>query len=94
MFSRYKKSATPVKAAAPAAAAPAPEAPKPAPAAVRRKKPVAAQAGPVDKEKKRKERLSGIKLELHRALLENLNLSALDQATENALRDEISAIAT
>ncbi len=97
MFSRYKKSAdptaTPVKAAAPAAAATAQQN-KP-PSAMRRKKPnqTAAQAGPMDKEKKRKERLGEIKLELHRALLENLNLAALDQASENDLREEISAIA-
>ena len=97
MFSRYKKSAaptaTPVKAAAPAAAAPALK--KVAPVATRRKSPAktAAQAGPLDKEKKRKERLGEIKLELHRALLENLNLAALDQATEGDLREEISAIA-
>ncbi|MGP6086420.1 CpaF family protein [Antarctobacter jejuensis] len=97
MFSRYKKTAdplaTPVKAAPAAAAAPA--TPKTPPSATRRKMPpkTAAQTGPVDKEKKRKERLGEIKLELHRALLENLNLSALDQATEGDLREEISAIA-
>ncbi len=95
MFSRYKKNsasgAQPVKAPAPAA----PVATQPAaqPSAVRRKAKPAAQAGPVDKEKKRKERLGEIKLELHRALLENLNLSALDKASEGELREEISAIA-
>ncbi|WP_417210847.1 CpaF family protein [Antarctobacter sp.] len=96
MFSRYKKpstpDATPVKAAAPAAATAATAA---KPAASRRKVAPnpAAQAGPVDKEKKRKERLGEIKLELHRALLENLNLSALDKASEGDLREEISSIA-
>ncbi|WP_305970338.1 MULTISPECIES: CpaF family protein [unclassified Mameliella] len=95
MFSRYKKTsapgAQPVKAPAPAA----PVAAQPAaqPAAVRRKAKPAAQAAPVDKEKKRKERLGEIKLELHRALLENLNLAALDKASEGELREEISAIA-
>lgn len=95
MFSRYKKNsasgAQPVKAPAPAA----PVATQPAaqPSAVRRKAKPAAQAGPVDKEKKRKERLGEIKLELHRALLENLNLAALDKASEGDLREEISAIA-
>lgn len=96
MFSRYKKpaapDATPVKPAAPA---PAPAATAAKPAASRRKvaPTVAAQAGPVDKEKKRKERLGEIKLELHRALLENLNLAALDKASEGDLREEISSIA-
>ena len=47
----------------------------------------------VDKERKRKERMGEIKLELHRVLLDNLNLSALEHATEQDLRQEISAIA-
>ena len=54
----------------------------------------AAEAAPQDKEKKRKERLSEIKLELHKALLDNLNLAALEKATEVDLRQEINAIAT
>ncbi|MBY6118309.1 CpaF family protein [Mameliella alba] len=95
MFSRYKKNsasgAQPVKAPAPAA--PAAAQPAAQPTAVRRKAKPAAQAAPVDKEKKRKERLGEIKLELHRALLENLNLAALDKASEGELREEISAIA-
>ena len=104
MFSRYKK--TQIKEAAPAksqAATKAAEAPPEAAppgtqagakiGAVRKPKPqVAAQVGPVDKEKKRKERIAEIKLELHRALLENLNLAALDQATETELREEIKAV--
>ncbi len=103
MFSRYKKpgpkDATPVKPA-PAAKAATPEAapavPSPQPTAVRRKtqQTTAANAGPLEKEKKRKERLSEIKLELHRSLLENLNLAALDKASESELREEIAAIAT
>ena len=51
-----------------------------------------AQAAPVDKEKKRKERLSELKLELHKSLLENLNLGALETASEQDLRAEIIAI--
>jgi len=54
----------------------------------------AAEVAPVDKEKKRKEKLGEIKLDLHRALLDNLNLSALDQASEQDLRQEINAIAS
>lgn len=53
---------------------------------------VSAQAGPADKEKKRKERLSELKLELHKSLLENLNLAALESASEQDLRSEIIAI--
>jgi pilus assembly protein CpaF len=53
-----------------------------------------AQPAPVDKEKKRKERLGEIKLELHKRLLDNLNLSALETATEADLRAEIVAIST
>ena len=96
MFSKYKKSdtqgATPVAAAPAATAKPVkPQAAKPAPPP----KPKApAQAGPVDKEKKRKERLGEIKLDLHKALLDNLNLSALESASEQDLRSEINSIAT
>ncbi|NNE86696.1 MAG: CpaF family protein [Silicimonas sp.] len=53
---------------------------------------VPAQTGLVDKERKRKERLGEIKLELHKRLLDNLNLGALDTASESDLRAEIVAI--
>ncbi|NNF92751.1 MAG: CpaF family protein, partial [Boseongicola sp.] len=53
---------------------------------------VPAQAAPVDKERKRRERLGEIKLELHKRLLDNLNLAALDNASESDLRSEIVAI--
>ncbi|EPX78806.1 CpaF family protein [Salipiger mucosus] len=102
MFSRYKKSpvkdATPIS---PANTAPAPadkprteaDAARP-PAAKRKPKPVKpAEVVPQDKEKRRKERLGEIKVELHRALLDNLNLAAIDQASEKDLREEIAAIA-
>ena len=98
MFSRYKKNgAEPAKPVIPAvkaepqsaAAAPAPEVKpslrKPLPAS-------SAQAAPQDKERKRKERLGEIKLEMHRSLLDNLNLSALETASEAELRAEIGAI--
>ncbi|MEL7254618.1 MAG: CpaF family protein [Pseudomonadota bacterium] len=52
----------------------------------------AAKAAPVEKERKRKERMAEIKLDLHRSLLDNLNLAALDSATEADLRAEISSI--
>ena len=45
-----------------------------------------------DKDKKRKDRLGQIKQELHKRLLDSLNLAALDQATEANLKAEISAI--
>ncbi|MGR3341755.1 MAG: CpaF family protein, partial [Paracoccaceae bacterium] len=43
--------------------------------------------------KKRKARLGEVKVELHKRLLDDLNLAALDTATESDLRAEISAIA-
>ena len=95
MFSRYKKTAS--EAAAPQAAVVAAAQPAAAPAKQAAPKPMpkrAAQAAPADKEKKRKERLAEIKLELHRSLLDNLNLAALDHASESELKEEISAIAT
>ncbi|MCU0907405.1 MAG: CpaF family protein, partial [Rhodobacteraceae bacterium] len=63
-----------------------------APAAVRRPPQAPAQAAPPDKEKKRKERLSEIKVDLHKRLLDSLNLAALEKASEQDLRGEISAI--
>ncbi len=101
MFSRYKKpqvsEAIPARTLAAASAASpehtAPNDTKPAlPRTVSTKR--AAQITPADKEKKRKERLAEIKLDMHRALLENLNLAALDHASEAELRDEISQITT
>ncbi|MEX0303128.1 MAG: CpaF family protein [Leisingera sp.] len=93
MFSKYKK-----QAAKPAAPAPEPAAASPAAApAASLRRPVqrkAAEAQPMDKERKRKERLGEIKIQLHRELLENLNLAALERAGEAELRSEIGSIAT
>ena len=104
MFSRFKKpdqpAARPAQAAAPAKSPSSPpsapiSAPKPA-ASMRRPAPgavmPAAQAIATDKDKKRKERLSEIKVELHKRLLDNLNLGALEHATEADLKQEIIAI--
>ena len=109
MFSKYKKRASATaKAAAPVREAkpvkkvePAPAAPATATAApVEAAKPVSmrravkpAAASPEDREVKRKQRMSEIKLELHRALLDNLNLAALEHASEADLRQEINDIA-
>ncbi len=99
MFSRYKKSQStaPEAVVQKPAAAPAPEV-QPvdaAPEAKVMRKPLpakSAKAAPQDKERKRKERLAEIKLELHKILLENLNLAALEHASEQDLRQEINAI--
>ncbi|MGL4319877.1 MAG: CpaF family protein [Paracoccaceae bacterium] len=102
MFSRFKKAdandarpalaavgaaspkaqapAAPVRATTPAPAAPAPRAP--------------ADAVAADKEKKRKERLTELKVELHKRLLDNLNLAALEKASEVSLKQEIQSIAS
>ena len=106
MFSRYKKTgdakenaAKPALAAAKPAIQPATRpvdaAASPLPASMRRAQAIApAQTVAMDRDRKRRERLGEIKLELHRALLDNLNLSALDSATESDLRAEISSIAS
>ncbi|MBV1927857.1 MAG: Flp pilus assembly complex ATPase component TadA, partial [Rhodobacteraceae bacterium] len=47
-----------------------------------------------DKDRKRKERMGEIKQELHRALLETLNLAALEHASESELRSEITTISS
>ena len=99
MFSKYKKDKTAMPAAL---GAPLDKvAPKAAPqttpvkASMRKAAPASpAQVTPIDKERKRKQRMGEIKLDLHRVLLDNLNLSALEHATEQDLRQEISAIAS
>jgi len=105
MFSRFKKPDAPGQK--PAATASAPpvrplaEAAQAAQAArasggIGRKPvaggPVSPQAAAADKDKKRKERMGEVKVELHKRLLDNLNLSALEHATETDLKQEISAI--
>ncbi|RWR11723.1 CpaF family protein [Paenirhodobacter populi] len=45
-----------------------------------------------DKDRKRRERLGDLKLQLHRRLLENLNLAALEHAAEADLKAEIASI--
>ncbi|MEM6888690.1 MAG: CpaF family protein [Pseudomonadota bacterium] len=99
MFSKYKKPQSTPDAQVPDAAGTVTSIAKQKPAAstgVTRKTPpqAPAKAQPEDKERKRKERMGEIKLDLHRVLLENLNLSALESATEQDLRQEISAIAS
>ena len=64
----------------------------PVQAAVQQRPP--AEAIVADKEKKRKERLTELKVEIHKRLLEDLNLSALESASEQQLRTEISSLAT
>lgn len=98
MFSRYKKQPTaqPVETPAPKAAPAAAPETQSATTAVARK-PVGKKAAEVvgnDRDRKRKERLGEIKQELHRELLENLNLAALENAAESELRTEISAISS
>ena len=99
MFSKYKKPGdVAVATPAPKAKAPAPqqqpeEAVAPKPSSMRRVA-QAATVAPQDRDVKRKQRMSDIELELHRALLENLNLAALEHASEQDLRSEINEIST
>ncbi|MFN4156329.1 MAG: CpaF family protein [Paracoccaceae bacterium] len=104
MFSRFKKPETgpaatglkPVTSPGPVApvAASAPKSvsvsSRPAPAAPLPKTPAEAMAA--DKEKKRKDKLMELKVELHKRLLDNLNLSALEKASEASLKLEIASI--
>ncbi|PQO24235.1 type II secretion system protein E [Rhodobacteraceae bacterium WD3A24] len=96
MFARYRKNERgqqPQPAAAPAA-------PKTKPVHQTRQSakpaappPSAAETGAQDRERKRRAKLSEIKTELHTRLLDNLNLSALEHASEADLRAEIADIA-
>ena len=102
MFSRFKKAdATDARPALGAVGAATPKAPAPA-ASSRAAAPAPAVGTPrapadavaADKEKKRKERLTELKVELHKRLLDNLNLAALETATEQNLKQEIQSIAS
>lgn len=105
MFSRFKKpdgpqsrpaaTTAPVTQATPAAARPTGAAPakpafgRPANGALPR---APAEVAAADKERKRKDRLQELKTELHKRLLENLNLAALEHASESNLKQEIASI--
>ncbi|MCF8485873.1 MAG: CpaF family protein [Rhodobacteraceae bacterium] len=104
MFSRFKKpepsaanaGLKPVTSAAPVAP-PSNAPPKPTQVTAR-PLPVApvrtpAEAIASDKEKKRKDKMMEIKQELHKRLLDNLNLAALEKASEASLKSEIASIA-
>ncbi len=100
MFSRYRKdvAATPVNGTAPVAAPAATAAVKAEADVQRRPTPIAqpprraAQAAPEDKEARRKKKMNELKVALHKELLEQLNLAALENAAEKDLRAEISQI--
>ena len=104
MFSRYKKTSDAPAKAAPAAmvatatsAAPRASADQKRPVVQMRPTPgvVARPSAEViasDKEQKRKDRLMELKVELHKKLLESLNLAALETATEANLKAEIASI--
>mgnify|MGYP003541878759 CR=1 FL=1 len=102
MFSRFKKNdgpaarptGAPNRAPVDAVAQPSMQ---PKPGMMMRKpvqtaQPVSAQAIAAEKERKRKEKMGELKVELHKRLLDNLNLSALETATESDLRSEIVSI--
>ena len=98
MFSRYKKTdeAGPKLVEVPKSEQPNSTAQAPESKPQNRRKPSPQKPTtivPMEKEKKRKARLGDIKVELHKRLLDDLNLSALENATESDLRAEISAIA-
>ena len=106
MFSRFKKpepgAAKPAPNLAPVGAAQAapratattatakPAAPGLAAARAATRSP--AEVAQADKDRKRKERLQDLKVELHKRLLENLNLAVLEKASEANLKAEIAAI--
>ena len=95
MFSRYKKTET--RAAAPVPTGPAekplieqtPPTQKASPLVPKASAPAQAESA---KERQRRERLSDIRVELHKRLLDTLNLAALEYASESDLRTEIAAI--
>jgi pilus assembly protein CpaF len=95
MFSKYKKPGANKRQAPVAPPVEDTSANQPdQPAVLRRPAPVAAVTAPEDKKKRRQERLGEIRLEMHKLLLDNLNLQALDHASDADLKAEIAAITT
>ncbi|MFZ0098826.1 MAG: CpaF family protein [Gemmobacter sp.] len=107
MFSRFKKPDGPVKPGTPMppgggqtgaqTGGAASAGPKPSPSPMSQTRAPArspAEVAQADKDRKRKERLQELKVELHKRLLENLNLAALEKATETSLKSEIAAISS
>jgi pilus assembly protein CpaF len=96
VFSRFSKTSTPPRAGSPSPASTS-AVEKPGLAA-RTQAPVsqkaAAEALAADREKKRKERLTELKVQIHKRLLEDLNLSALENASEQQLKSEIASLAS
>jgi pilus assembly protein CpaF len=96
VFSKYRKDGPAKAAPAPTAEAkssgkaPAPE--RQAALKMSQPKKKAAKAEVPDKELRRQQKLNAVKVELHKQLLEQLNLAALDTATEKDLRAEIAEI--
>lgn len=107
MFKRFNKNESPKGAttAAPSlvpsaksvpsnATAPSQPQPEPAKKTKKKVKPAPAKTAlPDAKETKRMDRLLDIRMDLHKRLLESLNLAALDKASEEDLRHEIALIA-
>ncbi len=105
MFSRFKKDqpgevpAQPSRAVPKPAEAPVTSSAQPQPqaqprSAPRLSKPASASAAahPADRDRRRKQRIIELKSEMHQRLLDNLNLAALDSASEAELRSEIASI--
>jgi pilus assembly protein CpaF len=90
MFNRFKKEPTTAHPGQPTAAGAANQ-----PAATpgqRPPPPPPAAPAMSEKERKRRERLIEIRMQMHQRLLDNLNLAALERASETDLRAEIAAI--
>lgn len=101
MFNRYRKETSskavtisndPAQAKADAAAAAAAASAAASAAAARGDIRPAAKVVPANAVDQRKQRINRIKSDMHKRLLENLNLAALEKASEAEVRAEISAI--
>ncbi|MEM7241032.1 MAG: CpaF family protein [Pseudomonadota bacterium] len=84
MFKRFQSENQPRPQQSPNSAQPSPEAST--------RKPATAQAAPLSKDAARRQKLMELKLQMHRRLLESLNLAAIETASDADLRNEIQAI--
>ncbi|MCH8465315.1 MAG: CpaF family protein [Roseinatronobacter sp.] len=98
MFSRYRKTTgqTPIKPVEPAPDRGLSQPAKPQPERQQKlmtQRALSGQLAAPDRAEARKQRLNSVKADIHKRLLENLNLAALEHASEAELRSEIGTIA-
>jgi len=95
MFRRFNRNEENSEMAVPAAPAPLTLAPETIVQARKQAAPKMTEEAreQIERDRKKSERMMNIRMDIHKRLLETLNLAAIDKASDGDLRREISAIA-